>query len=489
MQRMHSTVRDSDIYSQPSIGVRSSLVDTDSWYVQQKQQLKWRQQRASRIQSIAATGRDSFYAGVPSTPTYSTTSSSIRNSKADAIDIESATDFGDPVMDAHTGDAPASQIMLTGDNSQATTMGGVAPAFSTNNAKCQGTRDSSILWMHNAGSNAGSNAGGEQSQHAASPDARVRVQTVRPAGFRRSGSWHMGEHGGAFDALQSDRIMFYSSQTGAVRAQSLQKIAYQDMGLEPLVDAVQSGAIGGDGSEPCFWLDVSSATAHELHRLSEIFGLHPLTVEDIEQKCSRDKIDTFDDYQVIVYHTSAPRRRNRWQRYYSYCRVNSSIRPATRDKSKAHSHANSPNTDATLDMSDDEAGTGDDQILIVLKSSFVLTFHSGSQQDVVSDVLKRLLTISTVSRQEQDAAGSEIEPGADLLAGLVDYPAYIVYAILDQITDQLTPEIAKIEAQVDAIDELVLILSHAEHESVLQQMGEQRRQILRVWQLTQPKSE
>ncbi|KAJ2183137.1 CorA metal ion transporter [Coemansia sp. RSA 551] len=423
--------KDPELYSQPSIGVRSSLVDTDSWYMQQK-----RRQRSSRIQSVAATGRDSCYVGMPTTPTYSTANSSIHINKSDAVEIESATDFGDPVIDIHAGDALAAETMLMGDNSQATTMENVAPAISTNNEKRPDARDSSILWMNNAHDNNG--------RHAARPDARVRVQTVQPgeqgndpAWFRRKNSRCMKEWSPAFDALPSDRIMFYSSQTGAIHAPNLQNIAYQNMNLEKLVDAVQTGPVGNNGQESCFWLDVSNATMHELDSLGDMFGLHPLTVEDIEQKCSRDKIDAFDDYF--------------------------------------------------------EDHVGDDQILIVLKRNFVLTFHSGSQHDVIAGVLRRLSAISAVSAQERNlpkpeyGAGSETGRDTDLLAGLVDYPAYIAYAILDQITDQLAPKIATIEAKVDAIDELVLILSHAEHESVLQQMGEQRRQILHTWQLTQPK--
>ncbi|KAJ1725512.1 CorA metal ion transporter [Coemansia erecta] len=75
------------------------------------------------------------------------------------------------------------------------------------------------------------------------------------------------------------------------------------------------------------------------------------------------------------------------------------------------------------------------------------------------------------------------------LSGLVNFPPYIVYAILDEITDQLSPEIVAIEQRVDAIDELVLILSHNEHENMLRQMGEQRRRILTTWQSTHPKIE
>ncbi|KAJ2793780.1 Mg(2+) transporter, partial [Coemansia guatemalensis] len=244
-----------------------------------------------------------------------------------------------------------------------------------------------------------------------------------------------------------------------------------------------------------------------------MFGLHPLTLEDIEQKCSRDKIDRFGEYLFIVYHTIAKGKRNKWQHYYSYCRANSSIRPATGDKCAQHNGplghiiSESGLEEDILEQSDEKSSQGHDQIFIVMKRNCVLTFHSGRQRQVVSQVVNRLSAMNAVVAQNNNNGSSSssrsCRPAADAsegnadiasetdnpLAKLVDYPAYIVYAILDQVTDQLSPEITELEQQVDAIDELVLILTHAEHESVLQQMGEQRRRILQTWHLTQPKAE
>ncbi|KAJ2723629.1 CorA metal ion transporter [Coemansia sp. Benny D115] len=73
------------------------------------------------------------------------------------------------------------------------------------------------------------------------------------------------------------------------------------------------------------------------------------------------------------------------------------------------------------------------------------------------------------------------------LCGLVDFSPYIAYAILDEITDQLSPAVLAMEQQVNMIDSLVLVLPHSEYEDMLQQMGEQRQRILGTWQTTQPK--
>ncbi|KAJ2906520.1 CorA metal ion transporter, partial [Coemansia aciculifera] len=129
------------------------------------------------------------------------------------------------------------------------------------------------------------------------------------------------------------------------------------------------------------------------------------------------------------------------------------------------------------------------QVYIVMKSNFVLTIHrSYTQQDVVSRILRRLFAIrSAAEAADLPKDDAEHYDNDESLAGLLDYPPYIVYAVLDEITDQLSPEIAEIEQQVDTIDELVLGLSHAQHESALKRMGEQRRRILLTWQLAHPK--
>ncbi|KAJ2711203.1 CorA metal ion transporter [Coemansia spiralis] len=241
----------------------------------------------------------------------------------------------------------------------------------------------------------------------------------------------------------------------------------------------RDGSSGGDGAP--FWLDVGGSPAHELHELAELFGLHPLTVEDIEQGCSRDKIDVFGDYLFVVYHTVGSRQqRNKWQSYYRYCRADSSIRPTTT--------AGYRDRDSDSDI-DGEGGSEGGPIFIVLTRNAVLTFHGHGREPerAVERVAARVAAIGAAAEADGNSSSSN-EEADDVLGRLAEYPAYIAYAILDEVTDQLAPEIAAIEQQVDAIDELVLVLSHAEHESALRQMGEQRRRILQAWQLAQPKA-
>ncbi|KAJ2792067.1 hypothetical protein H4R21_006217, partial [Coemansia helicoidea] len=202
-----------------SVGVRSSLVDSDAWYMQ----LCQRRQRVARVRSIAATGRDSYSHLLPgnsrstsasspqllATPAYSTASSSMDGSKASAV--EAAPPTGD------ASSAPPS---------------------------CE----SSALWVWMGGDSSSSKSGGEHSAR------------NRPCGDGKAGS---------------GRVMFYSGQTGAVHASTVQAVADSSgVGLAGLAGRAQRGAAKSGDAAP-FWLDVAGATARELHELADLFGLHP----------------------------------------------------------------------------------------------------------------------------------------------------------------------------------------------------------------------
>jgi magnesium transporter len=49
-----------------------------------------------------------------------------------------------------------------------------------------------------------------------------------------------------------------------------------------------------------FWLDLHRPTAEELSLLTDVFKFHPLAVEDADHFDQRPKIDTYDDYILVV---------------------------------------------------------------------------------------------------------------------------------------------------------------------------------------------
>jgi magnesium transporter len=50
------------------------------------------------------------------------------------------------------------------------------------------------------------------------------------------------------------------------------------------------------------WLDSEDPTADEIAHLAEVFGLHPLAIEDIHKAHQRPKIDVYDDFYFLVFY-------------------------------------------------------------------------------------------------------------------------------------------------------------------------------------------
>jgi magnesium transporter len=51
-----------------------------------------------------------------------------------------------------------------------------------------------------------------------------------------------------------------------------------------------------------FWLDLNAPGPDELAQLRQIFGFHPLAMEDTEQFGQRPKLDNYDDYIFLVFY-------------------------------------------------------------------------------------------------------------------------------------------------------------------------------------------
>ena len=56
-----------------------------------------------------------------------------------------------------------------------------------------------------------------------------------------------------------------------------------------------------------FWLDLHGPTAEDFRLLREVFGFHPLAVEDAEHFGQRAKIESYDDFYFLVFYGVAPR--------------------------------------------------------------------------------------------------------------------------------------------------------------------------------------
>ena len=60
-------------------------------------------------------------------------------------------------------------------------------------------------------------------------------------------------------------------------------------------------AMYDDDDANTWWLDVLSPTDEEMRVLSKVFGIHPLTTEDIQMEETREKIELFQNYYLVSF--------------------------------------------------------------------------------------------------------------------------------------------------------------------------------------------
>ena len=60
-------------------------------------------------------------------------------------------------------------------------------------------------------------------------------------------------------------------------------------------------ALYDDDDVNTWWLDVLSPTDEEMRVLSKVFGIHPLTTEDIQMEETREKIELFQNYYLVSF--------------------------------------------------------------------------------------------------------------------------------------------------------------------------------------------
>jgi magnesium transporter len=106
-------------------------------------------------------------------------------------------------------------------------------------------------------------------------------------------------------------------------------------------------------------------------------------------------------------------------------------------------------------------------VYILVYPTFVLTFHHFPLASV-GNVVRRL---------EQ------------LKSYLVITPHWINYALLDDITDQFSPVLHALEMEIDAIDDLVLIISVQEQADMLRRIAQARKRVTNLQRLLQTKSD
>ncbi|KAJ1962597.1 CorA metal ion transporter [Dispira parvispora] len=168
-----------------------------------------------------------------------------------------------------------------------------------------------------------------------------------------------------------------------------------------------------------FWIDITRPTQKDMDLITQVFRIHPLTEEDILTEECREKCELFSHYYFTSFHT-----------YYS--------------------DPDSPEFMEPISL------------FIIVMQDGILSFH---RQPVhhPQNVVERM-----------DALPD---------SGSVISPDWIHYALIDDITDSLSPLVELISREVESIDELVLILRANEQSDMLQRIGTARKKIMSIQRL------
>lgn len=197
------------------------------------------------------------------------------------------------------------------------------------------------------------------------------------------------------------------------------------------LDQIDRGAIGELlGRHEYFWLDLDAPSEDDVTTLDDIFHFHPLALEDLRRKGQRPKLDDFGDYMFLVYYgTQAPE------------------------------DGTPPAPDAPA-----EAGPADgerihlEEVHSFISGDYLITVHDGPCK-ALDEVRERLH--KQAPRSEQ----------------------FVVYRVLDALTDTFFPLLEDLEDRLERLDEQIFAQPSATH---LQPLTELRRDLVELGRVATP---
>lgn len=145
------------------------------------------------------------------------------------------------------------------------------------------------------------------------------------------------------------------------------------------------------------WIDLYDCSPEELYYIGEIFGFHPLAIEDCLQESPKAKVDRYDDYHFFVFHAL---------RYYE-------------------------------DAEDDEITSI--ELDVFLGTNYVVTIHPTA--------LAAVGKIARICRHNSELMSRG--------------PDYLLYSIVDNLVDDYFPIIERLGERIDELeDELYVNPAH-----------------------------
>ena len=139
------------------------------------------------------------------------------------------------------------------------------------------------------------------------------------------------------------------------------------------------------------WVDVSAPTAEDLAELKEEFGFHALAMEDLTRKFQRPKLDSYTDYQFMIFY-------------------------------------------GIVDGSDLDRGVEIEQLSLFIGPNYVVTVHERAIPALIE-------TCDRWRNNSDSVSGHKV--------------GMLVYSILDNIVDDYFPILDEISDRMEAIEERI----------------------------------
>jgi magnesium transporter len=197
------------------------------------------------------------------------------------------------------------------------------------------------------------------------------------------------------------------------------------------LDHIDRGAIEEMlGAKEYFWLDLDAPSEAEVASLQDIFHFHPLALEDLRKKGQRPKLEDFGDYMFLVYYGAL-----------------------------APEGGAPPGPDAPP-----EAGPAGgerihlEEVHCFVSGDYLVTAHDGACE-ALDEARERL--------NQQDPSSEQ----------------FVVYRVLDALTDTFFPLIEDLEDRLERLDEKIFAGASPDE---LQPLTELRRDLVQIGRVATP---
>ena len=204
------------------------------------------------------------------------------------------------------------------------------------------------------------------------------------------------------------------------------------------------------------WISVENASAAVIARIGQHFDLHPLTIEDVQSRHTREKLEIFQHYLFLVFHSlqQTGQRKTRASR--------KARRQARKDRRRAARRQRQQQSEAEHEAEAEAEAAADSEtmrttaIKLIVFPHLVLSFTDGLRFPTLLAVRHRLRAV---------------------YENRLESTAWIIHAMLDCIVDALLPVVDGTVVEVDALEDLIYLLSGSEHRDLLKRMGLTRRRL------------